>query len=50
MGDIVDFVFQGKGGAQVSDSLKVCGRKYGDLIIVITKLILNNQGDFQTKP
>ena len=29
---------------------KVCGRKYGDLIIVITKLILNNQGNFQTKP
>ena len=39
----LDFVFYDGGGGQVFDSLKVCGGKYGDLITVITKFILNNQ-------
>ena len=42
----LDFVFHDGVGGQVFDSLKVLGRKYGNLITVITKLILYNHWRF----
>ena len=43
---LVAFVFHDGVGGQVFDSLKVLGRKYGNLITVITKLILYNHCRF----